>query len=118
MFEFIQGNTTAINSIATVILVIVTAYYARTTKYILEATERQSKLSLDPVIGITIKKIEISKIWTERKRRSMIVELELTNVGNAPAIELMLDSEVELRYSNINNENLIPARFEPNIIGC
>lgn len=118
MFEFIQGNTTAINSIATVILVIVTAYYARTIKYILEATERQSKLSLDPVIGITIKKIEISKIWTERKRRSMTVELELTNVGNAPAIELMLDSEVELRYSNINNENLIPARFEPNIIGC
>ena len=48
----------------------------------------------------------------------MTVELELTNVGNAPAIELMLDSEVELRYSNINNENLIPARFEPNIIGC
>lgn len=76
MFEFIQGNTTAINSIAAVILVLfLHIMQEHCLKYILEATERQSKLSLDPVIGITIKKIKFQKFGQKRKRRSMTVEL-------------------------------------------
>ena len=46
----------------------------------------------------------------------MSVAVELLNVGNAPAIEVLVDAEIELRYSKINGENKIPARFEPEMI--
>jgi hypothetical protein len=91
MLEFIQQNTTVINAIATTTLVLVTAYYAYLTRRILESTNRQSKLSLSPVIGIKIYKIDISEVYTDYKRRSMHVYLEFTNVGNAPAIEVLVE---------------------------
>ena len=46
-------------------------------------------------------------------RRNMDVELYLTNVGNAPAIDVLVDAEVILEYSSINGEKGIPTRFEP-----
>jgi hypothetical protein len=42
--------------------------------------------------------------------------MEITNVGNAPAIEVLIDAEIELRYSSINNEKRIPARHAPDMI--
>jgi hypothetical protein len=37
-------------------------------------------------------------------------------VGNAPAVDVMVDGELLLRYSRIEDENAIPVRFEPSSI--
>jgi hypothetical protein len=46
----------------------------------------------------------------------MSVLLELVNVGNAPAVEVLVDAELTLRYSEIQGNRVIPARFEPDVI--
>ena len=115
MIEWLNTYSSAINVIATMTLVSVTGYYAWLTRRILLATERQSKLSLDPVIGFEIESISISEVYGPN-RRNMGVGLKITNVGNAPAIEVLVDAEIELRYSNISGEKVIPARFEPDMI--
>ena len=115
MLDFLQQYSGAFTFLATLVLVALTAFYAYWTKGILAATAGQARLNLNPVIGITIKKISISEVFGP-KRRNMSVEVELCNVGNAPAIEVLVDSEVELRYSSVNGEKVIPARFEPSMI--
>ena len=72
-------------------------------------------MSLAPSVGINVKKISISEVFGPN-RRNMSVDLELKNVGNAPAIEVIVDSEVEYRHSSINGEKWIPSRFEPDMI--
>lgn len=115
MLDFLQQYSGAFNFIATLILVALTAFYAYWTRGILAATASQARLSLNPVIGIKVNKIGIGKVFGP-KRRNMGVDIELVNVGNAPAIEVLVDSEIELRYSSIQGESVIPARFEPNMI--
>ncbi len=115
MIDWIQQNSSLINAIATITLVSVTGYYAYLTRRILEASERQSKLSLDPVVGIEIENIGISKIFGPN-RRNMSVGLKLKNVGNALAIEILVDAEIELRYSEIKSQKIIPSRFDPYMI--
>lgn len=115
MLDFIQQYSGALTFVATLMLVGLTAFYAYWTRGILAATANQSRLSLSPVIGIKIGKISISKVFGP-KRRNVSVAVELLNVGNAPAIEVLVDAEIELRYSKINGESTIPARFEPEMI--
>lgn len=115
MLDFLQQYSGAFTFLATLILVALTAFYAYWTKGILAATASQARLNLNPVIGITVKKISIGEVFGP-KRRNMNVDVELSNVGNAPAIEVLIDSEVELRYSSVNGEKVIPARFEPDMI--
>ena len=115
MFDWIQTNSASINVIATIILVSVTAFYAYLTWRILRATETQSKLTLDPVIGIKVKKGGISEVFGP-ERRNMSFELELANVGNAPAIEVLVDAEITFRHTNIKGHKTIPARYEPDVI--
>lgn len=103
MIEWMQQYSSAINALSTVILVFVTAWYAYLTKKILGVSETQSKLSLNPVLGLKIKEIEISEVFGP-ERRQIGIAMEITNVGNAPAIEVLIDAEIELRYSSINNE--------------
>jgi len=112
IIDFTQKYSGALGFFTSVILVVITGFYAHLTRGILIATANQSRLSLIPVIGIKITKIGISEVFGPG-RRNMSVALELTNVGNAPAIEVLIDAEVELRYSKINNESVIPARHDP-----
>ncbi len=115
MLDFTQQYSGALGFFTSVILVAITAFYAHLTRGILIATANQSRLSLSPVIGITLTGISISEVFGPM-RRNMSVSLELTNVGNAPAIEVLVDAEVELRYSKVDNESIIPARHDPYII--
>ncbi|HLW39439.1 MAG TPA: hypothetical protein VKX31_03540, partial [Brumimicrobium sp.] len=78
-------------------------------------TVKQSKLTYNPVIGIKIKSIGISKVFG-KGRRNLNVDLELINVGNAPAIEVQIDSEIIYTHSEIKGEKSIPARFEPSMV--
>lgn len=115
MLDFLQLYSGALSFLATILLVALTGFYAYWTKGILLATASQSKLSLNPVIGIKVSSLSISEVFGP-KRRNMSVAVELSNVGNAPAIEVLVDAEIELRYSRINQEQVIPARFEPDMV--
>lgn len=115
ILDFTQQYSGALGFFTSVILVAITAFYAHLTRGILSATVNQSRLSLSPVIGIKINEISISEVFGPG-RRNMSVALEITNVGNAPAIEVLIDAEIELRYSKIDNENTIPARYDPYVI--
>jgi hypothetical protein len=89
MLDLIQQYSGAFTFLATLFLVALTAFYAYWTKGILAATANQTRLNLNPVIGITVKSITIGEVFGP-KRRQMNVELELSNVGNAPAIEMLV----------------------------
>lgn len=115
MLDFLQQYSGALTFLVTVLLVALTAFYAFWTRGILAATANQSRLSLSPVIGIKITDIWISEVFGHN-RRNMSVSLELANVGNAPAIEVLVDAEIELRYSTVKGEKVIPARDEPDMV--
>lgn len=115
MIEYIQNNSGAFTFFATLVLIAVTAFYAWWTRGLLRITAAQSKLQYNPVIGIKVVSATIGKVFGQ-KRRNVSIKIDLTNVGNAPAIEVFIDSEIELRYSKINGYNKIPMRFEPSVI--
>lgn len=115
VLEFVEKFSPFVSASATVLLVVITGIYAYLTRKILKATLRHSNLALNPVIGIQVRKIAISTVFGP-DRRNMGVELDLTNVGNAPAIEVFVDGEIILERSRIKNENSIPARFEAQVI--
>ena len=112
IIEWINTNATIISLITTITLVIITAVYVFFTKRILDTSVQQSKLAYNPVIGINLDSMIISEVFGP-DRRNMNINLELTNVGNAPAIEVIVDAEITFTYSNIQGEKTIPARFEP-----
>jgi len=93
-------------------LVTVTTIYVIITKRILESSVKQSLLSSNPVIGINLGKMIIGEVYGP-SRRNLSIDLTLSNIGNAPAIEVLIDSEIELKYTSINGNKIIPSRFEP-----
>jgi len=97
---------------ATIILVVINGVYIYLTKKTLDVAVRQSNLVYNPVIGIRIENVFISKTFG-KSRRQMSIGLSLTNVGNAPAIDVLIDSEITLQYSSVEGEKVIPARLEP-----
>ena len=116
MLDWIQTHSEVISLASSLLLLVVTGIYVYLTKRILEATKCASRLALNPVIGIEVGEIRIGEVYGKRKRRNMSVDLKLTNVGNAPAIETLVDAEIILAYSAINGEQFIPSRFEPQMI--
>ncbi len=112
IIEWLKYYNEIISIILTLSLVLITGFYVIFTKRILNATVNQLKLSFNPVIGINIINMNISEVYGTG-RRNLNIELELINVGNAPAIEILPDGELLLEYSNIDGEKIIPARFEP-----
>jgi hypothetical protein len=104
-------------AIATVVLVIVTAWYARLTKRLVEAQTREGLLSDAPVLGIKVVGISLSRLWdAERNRRSLTVRVNVENIGAGPALEVGIDSCLELEYVDCGGEHSIPARFEQAVI--
>lgn len=104
-------------AIATVVLVLVTAWYARLTKRLVEAQNREGLLSDAPVLGIKIVRISLSRLWdAERNRRSLSVRVNVENIGAGPALEVGIDSCLELEYVDRGGAHAIPARFEQVVI--
>lgn len=115
VLNWLQTNGSVVSLAATIVLVIITGIYVYLTKRMLDSTIRQSKLVSNPVIGIRLGHMTISKVYGP-SRRNLAIGLNLTNIGNAPAIEVFVDAEIILQYSNIQGEKVIPARFEPSSI--
>lgn len=110
---WLQLNFVALGSLLiTVVLVLINVVYVYYTKKTLDAIIRQSNLSHNPVIGIHINNMKISKVFGP-SRRQLSVGLLLVNIGNSPAIEVLVDAEMRLQYSSINGEKVIPSRTEP-----
>jgi hypothetical protein len=113
--DWIRINEPIISLASSIMLIAVTGIYVYLTYRILGTTIRQSNLASNPVIGIRLGKMTISEVW-ENGRRSLNIGLNLANIGNAPAINVLVDGEIILQYSNIQGEMIIPARFEPSNI--
>jgi len=115
MLEWLRVNEGPMSLALTGVLVIVTTVYVLLTKKLVNAAVTQAKLQSNPVIGIELGPIRISPVFGP-DRRNLGVFLKLANVGNAPAIEVLVDAEIELRYSTVEGHRAIPARFEPGVI--
>ena len=110
--DWIRINEPIISLASSIMLIAVTGIYVYLTYGILGTTIRQSNLTSNPVIGIRLGKMTISEVWGNG-RRSLNIGLNLANIGNAPAINVLVDGEIILQHSNIQGEMIIPARFEP-----
>jgi len=97
------------------VLVIVTTIYVYVTKRILDETRKQSTLSYNPVLGVKLESVHVGQVFGPQ-RRQMGAEFTLLNIGNAPAVNILCDAEVVLKYSNIDKETEIPSRHEPTVI--
>ena len=93
-------------------MIIVTIVYVVFTWHLVKITKQSFQCQLVPLIGIEIQKIVVGPPFGP-KRRQMSVALSLSNVGNAPAINVLIDSEFDFRYSMISGSSTIPQRFEP-----
>lgn len=115
MMENINHFAPLLSFIASALLLIVTLLYTIFTKRLLNETMRQNKYQHNPVIAFKLKRIGGSPVFGP-SRRNLSAEIELINVGNAPAIEILIDAEITFTYSSINGTNIIPQRFEPSMI--
>jgi len=75
--------------------------------------EKQIKVASNPILGIKITKMHISKVYSSKKRRTLTVEIEVVNIGNGPAINIQIDGEIILSNNDVNGEKVIPAYTEP-----
>lgn len=104
-------------AVATIVLVLVTAWYVRLTKQLVEAQKREGLLSDSPVLGIRIKSISLGKLWyPERNRRTLRVAIDLENIGVGPALEVGIDSYLELDYVERGGGYTIPARSDESML--
>ncbi|MCC6153514.1 MAG: hypothetical protein IT367_07125 [Candidatus Hydrogenedentes bacterium] len=104
-----------LNFFATLGLLVVTTIYVVITGRILKASSYHARLAMNPVLGITVKRVRITPL-SNSGWREMIADIELVNVGNAPAIEISFDAEVILKHSAISGQKIIPARFPPMVL--
>jgi len=112
LMDWIRINEPIISLTSSIVLVAVTGIYVYLTHEILKTANRQSNLAANPVISIRLGEMTISEVWGD-ERRSLEIGLNLANIGNAPAIDVLVDGELILQYSDIEGETVIPARFEP-----
>lgn len=111
----IENTLLLISVISNIVIAIVTIAYVVYTRYLVKVSQKAYRHQLAPVVGIEVGEIKIGKEYGSG-RRNLSVAISLKNVGNAPAIEVLVDSEIEYRYSEINGERSIPARFEPSFV--
>lgn len=114
--SIISNNSSIISLFSTIILVIITGVYVYLTKKILDSSKQQINFMYNPLIGVELKHIIVGQEYSEYHRRNLEIDYSMVNIGNAAAIGVMVDSEIELRYNNIKGHTIIPARFEPEFI--
>ena len=113
--SLIDSYGSMMNFMSSILLACITLWYAISTKKILKATIDSTNLSQCPVIAFEINNISIGKCYGP-KRRNMGIEVKIVNIGDSPAINIIIDSEIELNHTSISTENIIPSRFEPDVI--
>jgi len=112
VISWIISNQAFILVLTNILLVIVTLAYVGLTRSMVKFAERQIKIASNPILGIKISKMHISKVYSS-KRRTLTVEIEVVNIGNGPAINIQIDGEMILSNNDVNGEKVIPAYTEP-----
>ncbi|SMP72278.1 hypothetical protein [Anoxynatronum buryatiense] len=112
LISWIIFNQVLILIITNILLVIVTLAYVLLTRSMVKFAERQVKVVSNPILGIRITKMHISKVDASRGR-TLTVQIELVNIGNGPAIDIQIDGEIILSNSDVNGEKVIPSYTEP-----
>ncbi|AHF08378.1 hypothetical protein [Desulfitobacterium metallireducens] len=110
--SWIVSNQTILSVITNILLVIVTLVYAVLTRSLVKLAEKQVKVVSNPILGIKITKMYISKVYGP-ERRTLTVEIEVANIGDGPAINIQIDGEIILKNNDINGKKVIPAYTEP-----
>jgi len=98
------GIGTAVLAIATMVLVIITGYYAKQTKKTVTAIEKSAELSIQPHLKASI--IMMGPV---------AIDLKISNVGNGAAKNIELEFWIETKDSTKKNWNkplLMPKEGE------
>lgn len=104
-----------ISVVSNAIVAFVTVVYVIYTRYLVHVTQNAYRHQLAPIVGVNVGQIEIGEEFGPQ-RRNLSVELCVKNIGNAAAIDVQVDSEIEFRYSEIEGVRNIPMRFEPSFV--
>jgi hypothetical protein len=115
IWEWFNQNSNALLIIANIALVIVTLVYVILTKKILDSSRQQINFIHNPVLGIMLNKMQIDPDKGDR-HRILNISIDIVNLGNAPSLEILIDSEIELKYSEIQGQRIIPSIYEPRLI--
>jgi len=89
-------------------LAIMTGIYACMTHKILLETRRQTKLMPNPVLAIHLHALEMEE-GPDGSARNLAIHFDLSNKGNAPAIDVSTDAEIVLHYTYRNGQQELPA---------
>lgn len=92
--------------LVTILLASITAAYVLIMAELLESERRRDLLSFSPFIGIKVAEIDLEAKYVQ-------LRVSLCNGGNAPAIDVLADAEIELQYSRVQGEQTIPSHFRP-----
>jgi hypothetical protein len=78
----------------------------------------ETLLKISPLLNVSasIILVIVTGIYVYLTKRILEATKQQSQLSLAPAIEVLLDSEVEYRHTNISGEKFIPSRFEPNKI--
>jgi hypothetical protein len=110
-----------ISLISSIILTIITGFYAYQTYILVNLTQIQSKiinqelkLQSNPVLGIHIEKIFFHPRCGPEKYE-MGIKLKISNISDSPALQIIIDSEIELKI--LDSEDIkYPQLFPPETI--
>jgi len=109
ILEWINTYSGALTFFATLILVFVTAVYVKYTQSMMKSAETQFISQQNPVIGIKINNMFL--VDNSDGYRQFNIDFTLINLGNAPALEVLIDSEIKSNFFDIKGENVIPSRW-------
>lgn len=108
LINWINTNQAFILVIANVLLVCVTAVYVFLTRKIARFSEMQFKTASNPIIGVRVSKMYVSKA-NGNYGRTLKISTDLQNIGNAPAINIQVIGEIIFGHTKINGSPTIPA---------
>ena len=90
--------------IVTILLASITAVYVWIMRELLESERQRDLLSFSPFIGLKVSEIDLQDKYIR-------VKVALCNGGNAPAIDVFADAELDLKIVRIQGEKAVPAFF-------
>jgi hypothetical protein len=109
ILEWVNTYSGALTFFATLILVIITAVYVKFTQSMMDSAKAQFISQQNPVIGIKVNDMYLGCI--SESYLQFNIDFTLTNLGNAPALEVLIDSEIKSNFFHFKGENVIPSRW-------
>lgn len=105
----------AITAIITLVYVVFTFKQMKAAQKSAELASEQMRISNQPCVVVDILKTRGSPCILESTRRQLLIELELENIGDSPALEIYTLSHFELQHTkNVSDgTNIVNMYFYP-----